>query len=112
MNKPKHTSGPWKHRKKEGSVEIIGNYTDRNFVRIAELSNHIDNMDEANAQLIAAVPDLFKALQEIVADMQVMSHEYQEGVKPFSCENAEKLIAKIVYEHPEFFEKTIKAKGE
>ncbi len=48
------------------------------------------------ARLRASAPELFKAVLELVRDMKAMSLDYQEGVKPFSCQDAEKLIARIV----------------
>lgn len=63
----KHTPGPWStevDRKKALEINIVSG--NRPFVATAWPANHPDKEQEANARLIAAAPDLLKALEELL----------------------------------------------
>ena len=67
MTKPKHTPGPW------SSVKYTGIIADSKNMRIARAdSGGPAEVDEANACLIAAAPELLAALKEFVADIEAI----------------------------------------
>jgi hypothetical protein len=70
--KPKHTPGPWKPGK-DGLVNGDG-------IRVADCGWDVEGEErEANAQLIAAAPDLLEALKTAVAFIAVWSGVYQSS---------------------------------
>lgn len=83
MTEPKFTPGPW-HIGYGKTVESLGGgdffaiglKTDPDWTAICLLSpaDSVSNIDKANAHLIAAAPDLYEALDGLLADIT----EYQE----------------------------------
>jgi hypothetical protein len=71
-----HTPGPWMVTTGRESVYALMNDPDRPSVQINRFHANIQGAfcpreeKEANARLIAAAPELFNALTEIVADLQ------------------------------------------
>ena len=64
MSTAKHTQGPWKPTyQKDGSVYI---FADRNFARVFNEWGDKKNQ-AANAQLIAAAPELLEACKALIA---------------------------------------------
>lgn len=64
----KHTPGPWKVKpfeNEQGDFNIDSEYG----YHIAETIGGLGNEEEANANLIAAAPDLLESLQAMVAMM-------------------------------------------
>mgnify|MGYP001558852063 FL=1 len=73
----KHTPGPWKYQKPRGHQHAI----DRKYEVVAPINGGgesvivgehtgVDCLNEANARLIAAAPDLLAALQAIEDSLQ------------------------------------------
>ena len=69
----KHTPGPWITQWNSGCIDVLRLYEDGSFSRIP----HAKVIDDfavnkirilANASLIAAAPELFAALQEVLSD--------------------------------------------
>lgn len=96
MNK-KHTPGPWVvgYGDAVGIGEVFGvgldTEPDWTPVCMLSLSENVNELDEANASLIAAAPELLDALQSLI-DMDVA---YQRGPKVWEAvENARAAIAK------------------
>ena len=73
----KHTPGPWKANFAiSGSVYIFGG--DRNFVCVFNEWRDEANQ-EANANLIAAAPDLLEALEELLSMCQRQEDFHDDG---------------------------------
>jgi hypothetical protein len=74
MSKSKHTPGPWRAQPREGfegQWEVVS--TCKTGRLIAAAAPHIDgDPDEANARLIAAAPELLKALVDLMRVMPVL----------------------------------------
>lgn len=67
----KHTPGPWRIKKQKNGrdFEVIG--ADGFFIFETDVAMFDGEMEEANARLIAAAPDMLEALE---AAARVMSH--------------------------------------
>ena len=61
-----HTPGPWVYERR-GDKFVVGKRGEGAFIRIDEFSPEID---EADARLIAAAPDLLEALERAVAEFE------------------------------------------
>jgi hypothetical protein len=89
----KHTSGPWAIRDddEDGVVSIVGG----SGIVLARVRTATAEPGDENARLIAAAPDLLKALQDLI-DMDVA---YQRGPKvEQAVENARAAIARATGE--------------
>jgi hypothetical protein len=78
---PKHTRGPWRtaySRTQPGGISIEAPGSERNFI-IARCP--IDSFeDKANASLIAAAPDMLKALEDILyGNPKEAADKYEQG---------------------------------
>ena len=67
--KPKHTPGPWKFEDEFVRAEVLEGFEDHNSI-IADVytlpSNLFGEQMEANGKLIAAAPEMFELLEEIL----------------------------------------------
>ena len=87
--KSKHTKGPWFHsyRERPNGTYAEEVYDDKGetIAICAWYSVHLDNeANEANAQLIAAAPDMAEALQEMMGVFKNVLDDPTRA-KEFSC---------------------------
>lgn len=71
MSTPKHTPGPWELS--DCGEHIIGQADQDEIIEVANLSNTLNT--KANANLIAAAPEMLEALESVVkaiAEYQVI----------------------------------------
>lgn len=86
----KWTPGPWTYRQLKRSIQISG--YGKNVATIA-LSAHLDNADnEANAAIIAAAPDLYDALVDMVQTYWEDAKDYEPP--PSMVQKAKRALAK------------------
>lgn len=77
MTEHKHTDGPWEAEKFDGPVHrnqwrvIFDN--DKCTGVVAHLCDNVNESVEANAQLIAAAPELLEALENLTAEARKVS---------------------------------------
>ena len=86
----KHTPGPWRvepDQPSHGAVLCVVGHIGQVIVRTPE---PMEPVDHANAQLIAAAPDLLAALQDIAAEMAA------GVINPHCVSRARAAIAKAV----------------
>lgn len=85
--KTKHTPGPWMHKRRarDGHVDVITTEKGKEFIAVgvpyAEtpvLDHPHDNIQTANARLIAAAPDMLKHLQLVVDTISDDSDDYPD----------------------------------
>lgn len=79
-----HTSGPWSIRYLSGiDMEIVSeNGKICHFSGLShsvELMNEHESEEKANANLVAAAPDLLSALEEALPGIEELNGEFQEG---------------------------------
>lgn len=78
MSKTEHTPGPWSiHHTEPRSGEVAVVYcTTTGYVNICGASDRewSNSINDANAHLIAAAPDLYEAAYEALEDMQAVRH--------------------------------------
>jgi hypothetical protein len=87
MNTQKHTDGPW-HITKENRIHTMATFiTVRDSHEGVIAGTHVN--DEANANLIAAAPDLLAALRELCADKYL-----SDPINADRMKNARAAIAK------------------
>ena len=91
MSKPAFTHGPWRIEKKLASNEI-SLWSPELYVGIFTGSIKKEVDFEANARLIAAAPELFEALQEMVASIDA---EYSPRVTDANFPKARAALAKV-----------------
>ena len=72
MSKAKHTPGPWEVSNLLRSYGSVYVRADRNFVRIYDEWKS-EEMQLANARLIASAPELLEALQNLDANPELTS---------------------------------------
>jgi len=95
MSDAKHTPGPWVILLDDDAIEIVGNADERSVpvadIMLDEHTSFAPQMIEAvaNANLIAAAPDLLEALENLLA-----VHEGQGGTKYHAGDIARAAIAK------------------
>ena len=62
----KHTPGPWKVEADGLSVSTVSDFGHDQWARLAVCASDPHGHGEANARLIAAAPDLLKALERVL----------------------------------------------
>lgn len=85
-SKPKHTPGPWKV---ENHTEHTGPYASQrleiwsNNRHIGQVNEHVDDLsiDEANAALIAAAPEMLAALERILIEIPYVNGKVDKTMK-------------------------------
>lgn len=95
-NKPAHTSGPWTNHLQPGLDNTMVHTINKGILRIATISKRGTDenygTEQANAQLIAAGPELLEALK-------VIQHRLETGtmpVEPLAVERFNKKIAEAI----------------
>lgn len=77
MSGAKHTPGPWVAKMSKYHEESLlvqaGMPSNRVLVRFGSASEQLDDIDRANARLIAAAPDMLAALKG--AELQLRAHK-------------------------------------
>ena len=103
-----HTPGPWTFSKYEDygdtrfyiaqndDAPFTPNYSDVATLIAETVSAEYVAIQEANAHLIAAAPDLLAALQLILPLAKGYAYQHQVGSNQAYCEQAELAIAKAV----------------
>jgi hypothetical protein len=94
----KHTKGPWESHNGEVTTQQVNG---RSFRRIAAVQDYgmgsLPEVDEANARLIAAAPDLLEALRAMLAEAEQYGfggNSGGHGTGRVACDQARYAIAK------------------
>ncbi len=99
----KFTPGPWKVISEQTAREVeVFEVAEVTHYRVTpDRQNTFDNCGDAycDAKLIAAAPDLYEALQELLTHAQFPPQEMQDGADPFPAHaaiiNARAALAKV-----------------
>ena len=95
MNKPKHTQGPWKV---SSDLSIWGTSPNNAKVRLLNMTTHSSSngIDQnANAQLIAAAPELLEAVVDLVSIIEaVVKHDFKPNADNYALSAAIAAIRK------------------
>jgi len=106
MSKPKHSPGPWKVDKSENFGTDRDNYcvtceyhpNDQPLAVVAEVygNNWSSDQERADAQLIAAAPDMLEALIHVRQTIHQAYHEesFGETCSKAMCKDLTKIITK------------------
>lgn len=81
MSETKHTPGPWDPQPDFGGTVWAGQGRKREC--IAEVSGNTHERTWANAQLIAAAPELYEALTSCLRDLESWVHDQLDGTRMF-----------------------------
>ena len=74
----KHTPGPWVHT--GNTVQSVGRYYSSTLIATTSMAPHFEHA-EANARLIAAAPELYDALRELLTDMVIAQGNMRKAAK-------------------------------
>lgn len=105
MSKTKFTPGPWNvdpqyiHDIQAGGVEVsrCTSYSNAGREAIYPYNAPCDEQADANAHLIAAAPDLYEALQELVDSIEPIAYPYHVS----GLDNAKRVLARARGEQPQ-----------
>jgi hypothetical protein len=81
-----HTPGPWKHYKRSSTDPdelhrfFIGQPEGNNHIIANTVKEYASIDDEANARLLAAAPDLLKALIDLLEDVEFAQPKIESGL--------------------------------
>ena len=88
---PGFTPGPWKA---DASGQHIRAADNQAIARVYDVEPYSLPETEANAHLIAAAPDLYAALKDVLAVASANAEDLDDGMVDPSCESARAALAK------------------
>ena len=94
-----HTPGPWSLRRTIYFLTVVAKGGKRGWRSICQLA-YCEGRDGANARLIAAAPELLKALKNMVREwIEIVGDEDVNGTPADTLERAKAAIAKAEAPH-------------